>query len=201
MCSQACGLKWRNHVAITLEETVLIWLTSTELDCVLKQLFTKMGRFLGIIITNLQKAMCVRVEKFPVAITWFRNEYWFRTQKICLFPTLSCWCEAYQIIMGRWLNLMKSRGAPGFPSGATGLKKKKNHLPMQEIEGIQVGSLGRKGPLEEGKATLSSILAWRILWTEKPGGLLSMGQTQLKQLKTYTHRGARLSKWKYRTSK
>ena len=89
---------------------------------------------------------------------------------------------------------MKSRGAPGFPSGATGLKKKKNHLTMQEIEGIQVGSLGRKGPLEEGKATLSSILAWRILWTEKPGGLLSMGQTQLKQLKTYTHRGARLSK-------
>ena len=127
MCSQACGLKWWNYVAITLEETVLIWLTSTELDCVLKQLFTKMGRFLGI-ITNLQKAMCVRVVKFPVAITWFRNEYWFRTQKICLLPTLSCWCEAYQIIMGRWLNLMKSRGAPGFPSSATGLKKKKKSL-------------------------------------------------------------------------
>ena len=127
MCSQACGLKWWNYVAITLEETVLIWLTSTELDCVLKQLFTKMGRFLGI-ITNLQKAMCVRVVKFPVAITWFRNEYWFRTQKICLLPTLSCWCEAYQIIMGRWLNLMTSRGAPGFPSSATGLKKKKKSL-------------------------------------------------------------------------
>ena len=35
----------------------------------------------------------------------------------------------------------------------------------------QVGSLGREDPLEKETANHSSILAWRILWTEEPGGL------------------------------
>ena len=39
----------------------------------------------------------------------------------------------------------------------------------------QVQSLGWEDPLEEGMATHSSILAWRIPWTGTPGGLLSMG--------------------------
>ena len=43
---------------------------------------------------------------------------------------------------------------------------------MQET---QVRSLGWEDPLEKGMATHSSILAWRIPWTEEPGGLLSMG--------------------------
>ena len=38
-----------------------------------------------------------------------------------------------------------------------------------------VQSLGWEDPLEEGMATHSSILAWRILWTEEPGRLQSMG--------------------------
>ena len=38
-----------------------------------------------------------------------------------------------------------------------------------------VGSLGREDPLEKGMATHSSILAWRIPWTEEPGGLQSTG--------------------------
>ena len=48
----------------------------------------------------------------------------------------------------------------------------KNLSAMQET-GVQ--SLGREDPLEEGKATHSSILAWRLPWTEEPGGLQSMG--------------------------
>ena len=40
---------------------------------------------------------------------------------------------------------------------------------------IWVRSLGREGPLEKELATHSSILAWRISWTEKPGGLQSTG--------------------------
>ena len=36
-----------------------------------------------------------------------------------------------------------------------------------------VHSLGREDPLENGVATLSNIFAWRILWTEEPGGLYS----------------------------
>ena len=35
----------------------------------------------------------------------------------------------------------------------------------------QAGSLGWEDPLEEGMATYSSILGWRIPWTEEPGGL------------------------------
>ena len=38
-----------------------------------------------------------------------------------------------------------------------------------------VRSLSQKDPLEKGMATHSSILAWRIPWTEEPGGLQSMG--------------------------
>ena len=46
---------------------------------------------------------------------------------------------------------------------------------------MQVRSLGREDPLEEGMATHSSILAWRILWTEEPGGVhgVTKSQTQL----------------------
>ena len=46
------------------------------------------------------------------------------------------------------------------------------HLAMQKT---QVLSLGREDPLEEEMATHSSILAWEIPWTEKPGRLQSMG--------------------------
>ena len=39
----------------------------------------------------------------------------------------------------------------------------------------QVLSLGQEDPQEEGMATYSNILAWRIPWTEEPGGLQSIG--------------------------
>ena len=42
-----------------------------------------------------------------------------------------------------------------------------------------VRSLGRKDPLEKEMATHSSILAWRIPWTEEPGGLQSMGSQRV----------------------
>ena len=60
---------------------------------------------------------------------------------------------------------------------------------MQEMQESRLQSLGGKDPLEEGMATHSSVLAWRILWTEEPGGLQSIGSqswTQLKQLSTHT---------------
>ena len=46
-------------------------------------------------------------------------------------------------------------------------------LPAMQKTGVQ--SLGQEDPLGKGMATHSSILAWRILWTEVPGGLLFMG--------------------------
>ena len=47
----------------------------------------------------------------------------------------------------------------------------KNLPAMQET---QVLSLGQEDPTEKGMATHSSILAWRIPWTEEPGGLLTV---------------------------
>ena len=48
-----------------------------------------------------------------------------------------------------------------------------NHLPAMWETRIQ--SLGQEDPLEKEMATHSSVLAWRILWTEEPGGLQSIG--------------------------
>ena len=53
----------------------------------------------------------------------------------------------------------------------------KNPPAMQET---QVRSLGWEDPLEKGKATHSHILAWRIPWTEEPGGLQSMGSQRVR---------------------
>ena len=51
----------------------------------------------------------------------------------------------------------------------------KNLSAMQEPQETQVRSLGQEDPLEKGIATHSSILAWRIPWTEEPGRLQSVG--------------------------
>ena len=64
---------------------------------------------------------------------------------------------------------------PGFPSGSA----VKNLPAMQET---WVRSLGQEDPLEEEMATYSGILAWEILCTEEPGGLLSMGSQSQTQV-------------------
>ena len=46
-----------------------------------------------------------------------------------------------------------------------------NPPAMQEMQETQVRSLGWEDPLEDSMATHSSILAWRIPWSEEPGGL------------------------------
>ena len=66
----------------------------------------------------------------------------------------------------------------------------KNEPAVLETQESRVWSLSREDPLEEGVATHSSILAWRILWSEEPGGLQSLGlqsQTRMKGLSTPTH--------------
>ena len=47
-------------------------------------------------------------------------------------------------------------------------------------EDTWVQSLGQEDPLEKGMETCSSILAWRMLWTEEPGGLQSMGSQRVE---------------------
>ena len=56
----------------------------------------------------------------------------------------------------------------GFPGGSVVEKP-------PAVQEMQVGSLGQEDPLEEGMATHSGLLAWRIPWTEEPGQLQSIG--------------------------
>ena len=48
-------------------------------------------------------------------------------------------------------------------------------INLSAVQEMWVQSLGWEDPLEKGMATHSSILAWRIPWTEEPGRLQSMG--------------------------
>ena len=52
---------------------------------------------------------------------------------------------------------------------------------LPAVQETWVPSLGREDPLEKGMATHSSILAWRILGTEEPGGLQSRGSRRVGQ--------------------
>ena len=69
----------------------------------------------------------------------------------------------------------------------------KNPPAMQET---RVRSLAQEDPLEEGMATHSSILAWKIPWTEEPGGFsvhtAEKSRSGLKQLSTHESRRASL---------
>ena len=74
----------------------------------------------------------------------------------------------------------------GFPGGASGKEPSAN----AEDEKMRVQSLGQEDSLEKDMATHSSFLAWKILWTEEPGGLQSMGlqsRIWLKQFSMHTH--------------
>ena len=51
---------------------------------------------------------------------------------------------------------------------------------MQEVQEMWVWSMGWEDSLEEGMATDSSILAWRVSWAEDPGGLQTIGYKELK---------------------
>ena len=61
----------------------------------------------------------------------------------------------------------------GFPHGSN-IKK------SQAMQETPVRSLGQEDSLEKGMATHSSILAWRIAWTEEPGGLQSVGSQTVR---------------------
>ena len=64
----------------------------------------------------------------------------------------------------------------GFPGGLV----INNRPAMQEPQKMQVQSLGQEDHLEKDMATHSSILAWRIPWTEEPGRLQSLGLPKIR---------------------
>ena len=69
----------------------------------------------------------------------------------------------------------------------------KNSPAKQETQETQVQSLGQKDTLKKGMATDSSILAWKIPWTEEPGGPESIGLQRVgdnlatEHIHTHTH--------------
>ena len=65
-----------------------------------------------------------------------------------------------------------------FPGGASG---KEPTCQCKKHNEMWVQSLGQRDPLEEDMATQSSILAWRIPWTEEPGGVQSMGLQRVRR--------------------
>ena len=77
------------------------------------------------------------------------------------------------------------------------------HLSMQEMQVMWVWSLGWEGPLGKETATSSSILAWKIPWTEEPDGLQSMESQRVghdwacihTHTHTHTHTHRFLNKW------
>ena len=71
----------------------------------------------------------------------------------------------------------------GFPGGSV----VKNLPAVQEMQETWVQPLGPGAPLEEGMATHSSTLAWKIPWTEKPGRLQSMGSQRVSHDRVTKH--------------
>ena len=71
-----------------------------------------------------------------------------------------------------------------YQSWASLVSQRLKHLPV--MWDTWVLSLGQEDPLEKEIATHSSILAWRIPWTEEPAGLQSMGSQSRTQLSDFT---------------
>ena len=85
---------------------------------------------------------------------------------------------------------LDSRWQEGFQGGSV---VKNTHLPMQKAREMRIWSLGQEDPLEKKTATHSSTFAWKIPWTEEPGGQQSTGWQRIghdwatKQTHTLTH--------------
>ena len=73
---------------------------------------------------------------------------------------------------------LKEVGKSGW-KGVSGGSAVKSPPAMQELKEMQVPPLDQEDPLQQDLATHSSILAWRIPWTEEPGGLQSMGSQRV----------------------
>ena len=84
-----------------------------------------------------------------------------------LFPNPAV-LSAFSVLDYTGLFLVSPMIKVGFPGGSDG---KESACKAGDL-GL---TLGLKDPLEKGMATHPTILAWRIPWTEEPGGLLCMG--------------------------
>ena len=108
-------------------------------------------------------------------ILWFYEKYFCSPGSLprsCVLITLQApgWESVMNFILKITVHFEALRRRWGGPSLMTQMVK---NLPAMLETRVQ--SLGQEDPLEKRMATHSSILAWRIPWTEDPGGLQSMG--------------------------
>ena len=80
----------------------------------------------------------------------------------------------FRLCQGTYLDFSSTHEGLGFPGGSD------SKVFACSAGDTQVQSLGWEDPLEKGLATHSSIIAWRIPWTEEPGRLQSMGSQRGK---------------------
>ena len=73
-----------------------------------------------------------------------------------------------------------SVGLQGIELGLVGSLVAQTVKNLPAVQEAWVQSLGQENPLEKEMATHSSILTWRIPWTEEPGGLQSMGSQKAR---------------------
>ena len=73
-----------------------------------------------------------------------------------------------------------SVGLQGIELGLVGSLVAQTVKNLPAVQEAWVQSLGQENPLEKEVATHSSILTWRIPWTEEPGGLQSMGSQKAR---------------------
>ena len=90
--------------------------------------------------------------------------------------------------MVRWHHQLKRHESEQTLGDSEGQGSLVYHSPWshKELDETWVQLLGQEDPLEKGKATHSSILAWRIPGTEEPGGLQSMGSSRVRHDITFT---------------
>ena len=97
-------------------------------------------------------------------LEWYQLHIWG-----CWYFSWKSW---FQLVIPPVQHFARCTLHMGFPS----VSEVKSSPAMQEL---RVWCLGREDPLEKGTATHSSIPAWRIPWTEEPGGLQSLGSQRI----------------------
>ena len=118
-------------------------------------------------------------------------DFWHRPQCCCshIYPAQTIADSASTILIWNLGQFITNRGRVVKLDQESATPRPWSFLVAQMVENLpvmqemQVPSLGREDSLEKGMTTHSSILAWRIPWTEEPGGPQSMGsqsQTQLR---------------------
>ena len=110
---------------------------------------------------------------------WWWTQWDTRHPRLTLSPVLHSysleWVIKISYLHQKYCLRFWFGGQPRLTRASPMAQQVKNPPATQEIQEMSVWSLGQEDPLEEGMTTHFSILAWKIPWTEEPGGLQSMG--------------------------